>query len=155
MNKTSLKELGALVTSGKLKVGTVCDPAPLVHAKTLADMLADFAGKFHDSHLSDEQVQRVQDIIQDAYELGKKHGTREAALALTTIGEVNDKRAAHLLPACVAAIMEQSGITTMNLDLVAVATVFSRCTIDSSMGAAEGLSIVQYRLGHKADGVKS
>lgn len=165
MNRTTLKDLGDLVTTGKLKTGSIRTHEPLIAERDANDIAVATIGKAQSmrlppAHGDTADVHRLSKVdlnsliiqsIDEAYDLGKKHGAAEQQLRNDTVAEVNDQRAQHLVPAAVAAIMESTGMSSMTLDLAAVSTVFKRCKIEYAL-SVDGKR-VEYTLTHRVDEV--
>lgn len=140
--KTSLKDLGALVTAGKLKLGRIGSGEPLIRERTTHDICklayAALPSSFDDATEGAQAIQTairvvLSDAVLDAYELGKRHGAAEERMRIGVEKFVDGKRAELLLPSAVAAIMAQTGLTELTLNLPNVATVFKRHAINYTL----------------------
>lgn len=89
--------------------------------------------------------------VTNAYSMGRRDARIEAEAVQAMTESVLESRASHILPAAVAAVMENIGLTSLTLDLAAVASVFSRVSVDYELiDDGDGVS-VEYRLTYKED----
>lgn len=90
--------------------------------------------------------------IREALNLGHALALAQNDMVEALLNKQYDARTALTLPAAVAAIMEQTGMSELTLDLSAVATVFDRCKLDMAANAVdEHGDIIEYKLRHTAD----
>lgn len=68
--------------------------------------------------------------LRDAYALGHAEALEQNSSVERLLEKQYEARTRVTTPAVVCAIMEQSGLSSMTLDMVQMATVFQRCDID-------------------------
>lgn len=91
--------------------------------------------------------------VREAFNLGHSVGMFEKVSIEDLLNKQYESRTALTLPAAVAAIMEQTGMEGLVLDLDAVATVFDRCKLDMAVNPVdEKGDLIEYKLTHFADG---
>lgn len=89
--------------------------------------------------------------VQDAYQQGRSEGLAQSGHMEKLLNEQYASRISGLVPAVVAAVMEQIGMTELVLDMDAVKTVFNRCAIDYTGSIGVAGDFVTYKLAFKAD----
>lgn len=155
LSVSGLANIGKLLNRGELP-----KPVPVqkdvrksqdtIIEKTVNKLLAKVPSNMRDAWRA-EIIILVTAAVREAYNLGHADSLTQSAAVETLLDKQYRARTELTMPAVVAAVMEQLGMTTMTVDLEALATVFDRVRIDMipMMGAAG--EFVEYRLVHKSD----
>lgn len=155
---TSLSDLANLTLG---RNSAVAAAAPLADDRNCGDIAAATRQKIKillpptllqmASGLFQEVDATIVDAIHDAYALGQQQAKAEAAMLHDAMVSTHEKRAEFVVPAAVAGIMEQCGMTDLSLNFKELATVFERCKI--TVEVPDDLN-VRYTLTHLADKVQ-
>lgn len=73
--------------------------------------------------------------IRDAYNLGHAEALAQGSEVDKMLDKQYEVRTSLLTPTVVCAVMEQSGLSSMSLDLARMATVFERCDVQYTLDA--------------------
>ena len=164
MKVTKLSDLGTLLlrnadpglANATDRAGIpLTDPAPQgdTVVSILRKAMVDAAG-FSESSEGMRKV--LHQAISSAYTLGTVQAKNEHAAIHEAAQQTYESRQAFTLPAAVAAIMDQTGMTELTLDMHAVASVFTRCSIDYRLcTGVDGRNDVHYKLSYFADQAKT
>ena len=85
----------------------------------------------------------VEAAVRDAYNVGHADALDQNSAVEKLLEKQYDARTKMTLPAAVAGVMEQRGLSSMTLDLAQLATVFDRQNIDFDVSEGD---IINYRL---------
>lgn len=156
---SGLENIGKLVARAPEAVAPA--PTPKVHGitaesivtKTLSN-LRSFGGGSAGEAISVEahNLAIIGAAVREALNLGHSMAVGQNSAVEELVKKQYDARTALTMPAVVAAIMEQTGIDSLVLDLDAVGTVFKRCRLEHDTLEAVGHpNTMEYSLVYLAD----
>lgn len=144
----------AKVEPPKSELQKKVDRAAIVD-KTLGNLHGGAAGSANQAmKVETHNLAVLQAAVRDAYNLGHKDALDQNGAVEAMLDQQYKDRTALTLPAAMAAFMEQCGLTSLLLDLPAVATVFSRVrlvTVIHNTEDPDDAGVIEYTLHHLSD----
>lgn len=149
---------GGLRVGGLENIGKLLAQAPEAHApaptpKPAGPTLESIVAKTVEAGgFSCGDAKFIGAAVREALNLGHAMAVGQNNMVEDLLKQQYAARTALTMPAVVAAIMEQTGIDSLVLDLDAVSTVFSRCRLEHDTLEAVGhASTIEYMLVYLAD----
>jgi hypothetical protein len=153
MSVNGLANIGAFMS--RVPTANV-DPAPPKSSQEAIVTKTVGALTPHAKITSDAISKVVAAAVREAFNLGHATALAQNDMVEALLKKQYDARTQLTLPAAVAAIMEQTGMDELILDLTAVSTVFDRCKIDMAVNPVDDKGdLIEYKLTHFADEVKA
>jgi len=90
--------------------------------------------------------------LREAYNLGHSEALEQNGQVERLLEKQYENRTRVTTPAVVCAVMEQTGLSSMTLDMALMATVFERCDIQYTVTDADVIEFTMRPIGEFADG---
>lgn len=155
LSVTGLQNIGMLMERGQAQIKTPRVEKPFepeekrkaIVAKTVTKLSTETAASA--AYL----LPVIKASVKAAYDAGHDDALAQNTVVEEMLAKQYQDRSANLVPAVVAAVMEQLGMTELVLDLSAVATVFlrTRLEFDVAHGMGDTPDVATYRLQFNGD----
>ncbi len=152
-----LANIGALISRAPEAIAPPAEPKGHgitldgIFDKTIGNMLV-MAPPTAREAFKPEVSRILKAALREAFNLGHAAAVGQNNMVDELLAKQYDARTSLTMPAVVAAVMEQTGMDTLVLDLDAVGTVFTRCRLEHDTLADVGHpSTLEYRLIYRAD----